>query len=163
MGGGLADVDTATNDVWVFQDARSNSGNSWQQLSISGPMPSSRVEPAAAYDQANNRLILFGGDPVPGYCYGDLNDLWVLTNADGTGGSPGWMELSPTGTAPSPRSSTCSIYDPASNRLMVYGGPGTVRRTAVWGLLDFDFRQRFGRTADMDELKACLEPGPGPH
>jgi hypothetical protein len=113
---------SALNDVWIFHDARTNVGDSWQQLTISGTLPSPRDTCTAVYDQANNRMIVFGGDPTPGYCYNDVNDVWVLTNADGTGGTPGWIQLSPTGTTPSGRSSYSAVYDPASNRLIVYGG-----------------------------------------
>jgi len=110
------------NDVWILQDARTNGGNTWQQLTISGAAPSKRGFHSAAYDQANNRMMIFGGDPSVGYCFADVNDMWVLTNADGSVGTAGWTQLSPTGAAPSIRSFASAIYDPTGNRMIIYGG-----------------------------------------
>ena len=36
---------------------------------------------------------------IPGH---PLGDVWVLSHADGTGGTPAWVELDP-GAGPSPR------------------------------------------------------------
>ncbi len=52
----------------------------------------------------------------------DNNNTWVLSNADGLGGTPVWTELSPTGTPPSPRAFFGSVYDPAMNQMTVFGG-----------------------------------------
>src|SRR5438445_3912780 len=43
----------------------------------------SRAERRTAYDPNTNRMILFGGNPNVGNCFGVANDLWVLTNANG--------------------------------------------------------------------------------
>jgi hypothetical protein len=110
------------NDVWIFQDARTNTGNTWQQLTVSGTAPSPRLSQSAVYDQVNNRMIIFGGDPDNGTCYVGLNDVWVLTNADGTGGTAGWTELNPTGTPPSIRANASAVYDQADNCMIIYGG-----------------------------------------
>ena len=124
FGGGIGGNGPAglTNDVWIFQDARTNVGNTWQQMTPSGTAPSNRCYHNAVYDQTNNRMIVFGGDPNVGYCFNDVNDVWVLTNADGTGGMAGWTQLSPTGTPPSIRSAASAVYDPTSNRMIIYGG-----------------------------------------
>jgi hypothetical protein len=118
----MTPANTALNDVWIFQDVRGDATNTSQQLSISGTLPAVRCNQSAVYDQADNRMIVFGGDGSPGYCCGALNDVWVLTNADGTGGTPGWTQLSPTGTPPSARRSTGAAYDPVNNRMIIYGG-----------------------------------------
>ena len=110
------------NDVWVFQDARTNTGNTWQKLTVNGTLPAARSSHSAVYDQINNRLIIFGGNPDGGFCFQDLNDVWVLTNADGTGGTAGWTQLSPMGTPPSVRSSASAVYDQSNNRMIFYGG-----------------------------------------
>src|SRR5579862_3626526 len=110
------------NDVWIFRDARANEGNTWEQLSVSGPAPSPRGYQSAVYDQVSNRMIVFGGDPAVGFCYEDVNDVWVLTNADGSSGTAGWAQLAPTGTPPSIRSSAAAVYDQVNNRMILYGG-----------------------------------------
>ncbi len=119
---GLVGSPPLGNDLWMFTDARSNEAGAWQKLSVSGGAPLPRATSCAAYDQANNRMILLGGNPDVGNCGNDLNDVWVLTSADGTGGTPAWVQLSPQGTPPSPRSSASAVYNPAENQLLVYGG-----------------------------------------
>ncbi|MDE3100296.1 MAG: immunoglobulin domain-containing protein [Verrucomicrobiota bacterium] len=116
-------VPTLGNDVWVLTNAFAASGApGWMQLSPAGTAPSPRSWNSAVYDSANNRMIIFGGDPNVGNCYLDLNDVWVLTNADGTTGTPGWLQLNPTGGPPSARAHHSAVYDSANNRMIVYGG-----------------------------------------
>ncbi len=54
-----------------------------------------------------------------------FNGVWILGNADGTSGTPTWQQLSPVGTPPSPRVHTHAVCDPASNRMIVFGGFAT--------------------------------------
>jgi uncharacterized repeat protein (TIGR01451 family) len=110
------------NDVWILNDVRTNGGNAWQALTVSGASPAARGFQSAVYDQTNNRMIIFGGDPHVGSCYLDVNDVWVLTNADGSAGTAGWSQLSPSGTPPAIRSFAGAVYDPTSNRLIIHGG-----------------------------------------
>lgn len=96
----------------------------WSTLTPSGTPPSNRETSGAAYDGANNRLIVFGGATLA--CCAVVadvyNDVWVLTNANGLGGTPQWSQLTPSGTPPPARHQTSTLYDPASNRLIVVGG-----------------------------------------
>jgi hypothetical protein len=71
------------------------------------------------YDRGSNDLILFGGYNDAG---GYFNDVWVLSNANGTGGTPVWSQLSPTGTPPAARANLSATYDPATNHMTVFGG-----------------------------------------
>ena len=77
------------------------------------------------HDSATNRLMVSGGiGPVdPNTGLGFRTDTWVLTNANGLGGFPEWIKLGEPGSdlAP-PRLWAGSAYDPATNRLMVFGG-----------------------------------------
>jgi hypothetical protein len=148
------------NDVWIFKDARSNQGNTWEQLSVSGPAPSPRGYQTAVYDQANNRMIIFGGDPAVGFCYEDVNDVWVLTNADGTGGSTGWVQLAPTGTPPSIRSWAAAVYDQVNNRMILYGGNEQCDTPYgdLWVLADAN---GLGGTPNWIQLSSA-GAGPGP-
>src|SRR5439155_14250271 len=59
--------------------------------------------------------------PFPTRRSSDL-DVWVLTNANGFGGTPVWIHLAPTGTAPLGRNQPAAVYDAASNRMIVFGG-----------------------------------------
>jgi hypothetical protein len=110
------------NDVWVLANADGTAPPAWAPLAPAGTPPARRAGPAAAYDPASNRLIVFGGDPSVGYCYGALNDVWVLTHANGLGGTPAWTPLAPIGTPPNVRQSPEVVYDTNSGRLIIYGG-----------------------------------------
>ena len=66
-------------------------------------------------------MIVFGGNPTAGSCASGLNDLWVLSNANGLGGVPTWSALATTG-GPSPRRSQNANYDAANNIMMLFGG-----------------------------------------
>ena len=111
------------NDVWVLTHADGTGGSPvWAQLSTTGGPPSARGFQASAYDAANNRMIIFAGDPNIGFCSGTVNDTWVLANADGMGGTPTWTQLSPTGGPPALGQGSSAVYDPATNRMTVFGG-----------------------------------------
>ncbi len=75
----------------------------------------------AFYHTASNRLILFfTGNPAgnPGWS----NKVYVLTNANGLGGTPAWIQLLPAGTPPNSNTLESVIHDEVNNRLVVYGG-----------------------------------------
>jgi hypothetical protein len=92
----------------------------WFQLAPTGSSPVARYNPSAAYDSANHRMIVFGGSDWTG----DLNDTWLLVNADGQHGAPAWYQLATAGAPPAGYYST-GMYDPNSNRMIVFGGAGT--------------------------------------
>ncbi len=54
------------------------------------------------------------------------NDVWVLSNANGLGGTPVWTQLSPNPDPligyPMPRSSHTAVYDNTNNRMTIFGG-----------------------------------------
>jgi hypothetical protein len=50
------------------------------------------------------------------------NDVWVLTNANGLGGQPKWIQLFPAGNLPAARENEAATYDPASNAMTIFGG-----------------------------------------
>ena len=82
------------NDVWVLTNANGLGGQGqWINLIPNGAAgsPAPRSGQSAVYDAADNRLIIFGG--CGGYCVPALNDVWVLTNANGLGGTPAWTQL----------------------------------------------------------------------
>jgi len=141
FGGSDAGVGCAsTNAVILLAGANGLGASAFATLIPNGATgaPPPRTYHSAVYDAANNRMIAFGGvtyadghsDPV---AY--LNDVWVLANANGQGGPPAWTELSPTGAAPAPRYGQSAVYDPAGNRLIVFGGgSGSTIFTDVWVL-----------------------------
>ena len=112
--------DSATwNSTWILTNANGLNGTpSWQQLNVVGPLPAPRFGEAAVYDSSSNRMIIFGGAGS----FGFANDVWVLSNANGLGGSPAWTQLAPTGTPPSPRRYLNAVYDSTANRMILFGG-----------------------------------------
>ncbi|MCK4716423.1 MAG: Ig-like domain-containing protein, partial [Candidatus Marinimicrobia bacterium] len=131
------------NDVWVLQNANGLDveSSAWIQLSPTNGSPIKRFSHSAIYDPASNRMTIFGGQDRIGYCEGTLGDVWVLEFADGIGGTPNWIQLSPTGTLPSNRKTHSAVYDPGSNRMILFGGMSTgcippVQLTEVWILDD---------------------------
>ena len=130
FGGCLAatcqNVTESTNEVWVLTDANGIGTPTWIQLDPTGPLPPARFLHAAVYDSATNRMIVWSGDSsfvsAP-----DLTDVWVLTNANGLGGTPAWIPLSPIGGPPPGgsfpgREFTSAVYDGVTNRMIVFGG-----------------------------------------
>ncbi len=127
-----------TNDTWVLTNASGIGGTpTWLQLSPAGTLPPPRASHSAAYDPASNRMIVFAGQNgccAPQHSFGDV---WVLTNANGLGGTPAWIQLSPTGGPPPGQSELRVVYDTVSNRLTAFGGwpyGSDVPTNAVWML-----------------------------
>ena len=97
---------------------------SWAEMVIAP-----RVCPVAVYDPVRDRLVVFGGyDGTP--CA--RNDVWVLSLS----GKPVWQQLFPSGTLPSGRSQTTAIYDPARDRILIFGGvdSSVTHLNDVWAL-----------------------------
>lgn len=103
----------------IISDSQASSTPSWALLNPTGTLPSARPSAAYAYDEANDRLIVFGGGVVGNP---KLNDVWVLINAGGTSGTPSWTKLNPTGNLPQGRQLATAVYDSANNRLIIQGG-----------------------------------------
>jgi len=135
---GLGGLATDTNAVLLRASA--NGSGPWSALIANGAVgsPSARDAHTALYDAANNRMIVFGGEiiTVSGgiLTYTYLNDVWVLSDANGQGGTPTWTQLSPSGSPPPVRSGHTAVYDPADNRMIIFGGTGTAVLNDVWEL-----------------------------
>jgi hypothetical protein len=122
-GGGI--VGGVTNDLLSLSNANGIGTGTWTQVIPYGDpgSPPARDTHTAVYDAANSRLIVFGGCAWVGQnCTTLLNDVWVLTNANGQAGTPTWVQLSPAGTPPAGRWAHSAAYDPVNNRMMIYGG-----------------------------------------
>lgn len=102
----------------------------WAKLSTAGTAPSGRRGHSAIYDPVRDRLIVFGGY----YFDGDsnfLNDVWALS----LGGAPTWVQLAPSGNRPAGRFYHTAVYDPARDRMLVFGGNGgNTYLNDVWSL-----------------------------
>ena len=99
------------NDVWAL-----NLGGplAWQPLTPAGTAPPARSSHAAIYDPVRDRMVVFGGYASGSY----LNDVWALS----LGVTPAWSEIVSSGSLPPARACNSAVYDPAGDRLLVYGG-----------------------------------------
>jgi hypothetical protein len=102
------------NDVWELSLAGTPA---WTQLTPTGTPPSGRYVHSAIYDPARGCMVVFGG-----YGSGFLNDVWELSLA----GTPAWTLLAPTGTPPCARRSHSAVCDPVRDRMVVFGGYGSI-------------------------------------
>lgn len=107
---GGADEQQVHGDLWRF------SGKKWKKLKANGP--AARTFPAIAYDEKNERVLLFGGSKV---LFGQetsaqnlLDDTWEFKNKR-------WRQLITT-NAPVPRAESSMVYDPAHQKVYLFGG-----------------------------------------
>lgn len=94
------------NDTWEWN------GSAWVWRP-STPLPPARSGQGLAYDQARQRMVLFGGLDSYG---GRLGDTWEW---DGTA----WVERTPS-TSPPGRSNHTLAYDGARHVTVLFGGSG---------------------------------------
>ena len=101
------------NDTWAY-DAMANTWTNLQPERNAEP-PGIRMQHSMVYDSAAGRVILFGGlDPgVPTV----LNDTWIYDP-----GTNIWTRLELTGNLPARREFHSSVYDPATGRVILFGG-----------------------------------------
>jgi hypothetical protein len=152
--GGLGSSSPCANDVWVLSNANGVNGTpTWTQLSPTGGPPAPRLVHTAVYDPTTNSMIIFGGND----CFsGFYSDVWVLSNANGLGGTPGWTQLSPGGTSPGPRGYDSAVYDPGSNRMIFFGaGPAGSSDNITWVLANAN---GFGGTPTWSQLAPSGTP-----
>jgi len=90
---------------------------SWSLITPTGAPPSGRCGHSAIYDQADQRMIVFGG------CNSGIynNEVWALNLYPD---SASWFLLSPSGSPPGPRGWHFSTYDPLRNGMVVGFGSG---------------------------------------
>ena len=125
FGGATHDFIRYTNSVWTLSHANGLGGTpAWTKLIANGAAgsPPKRGLHIAAYDDANNRMMIFGGNTDTTTGFPERNDVWVLANANGLGGKPQWNKLKSSGSKPDGRAAHVGAYDSADNRLIVYGG-----------------------------------------
>lgn len=113
-------------------------GQTWATVPLFGDAPAGRVGHAVTYDPMRRRVVMFGGNTgtlqlpgpdVPGFRE-TLGDSWELEAARATDDSPAglrWVERTPSGATPPPRDRAAMIYDPVSERVLLFGGFGANR------------------------------------
>lgn len=121
------------NDVWVLSNANGvdSTTPTWTELTTTGGPPAPRYYHTAVYDAASNRMIVYGGwDGTTVY-----NDLWVLSHANGLGGTPTWSQLSTSGNPPGPLYGHSAVYDNVNKQMILFGGyDGSTYHNDSWVL-----------------------------
>jgi N-acetylneuraminic acid mutarotase len=108
-GGGSSGLD----ETWAYDPK----ANSWTNLDPPGAVPSARFGSSMVYDPVTRRMIMFGGAEAD--LSGVFNDTWAYDPAANT-----WTELKPAGTLPLRRGHQATAYDPATHRMIIFGGNG---------------------------------------
>lgn len=99
------------DDTWAFYFATPpDTMGVWRQIKTKKSYPPKRRHAVGAYDAAQNWFIIFGGFGEEGY----LNDVWAFDLDNDV-----WINITP---GPQPRIDQQAVYDPQSQRLIIYGG-----------------------------------------
>jgi hypothetical protein len=106
---GLADGNVS--DTWSLS---LGGRNVWTRINAQFE-PSVRWGHSAIYDPARARMVVFGGT-VDGYRL--VSEVWGLSLA----AAPTWTNLTTPDAQPGPRWGHSAIYDPAHERMVVFGG-----------------------------------------
>ena len=153
--GGL-ELSGPVNDLWAPSHANGVGGTpTWSQIVSTGGVPAGRYGHSAVYDPATSRMVIFGGGLLDG---GAVNDLWILANATGSGGTPTWSAPSFAGTPPTPRWSHSAVYDATTKAMLLFGGiTGAGASGEVWRLAN---APGVGATPAWTLLSPLGAPGP---
>lgn len=114
FGGYVGGSQVRLNDTWIWD------GNNWSAVDTLH-LPAPRSGGGMAYDQATQRIVMFGGDGVNS----SLGDTW-LWNWD----TMDWEEQDPV-VSPTPRGVPFMSYDYNNNNVVLFGG-GVFNDTWVW-------------------------------
>ena len=123
------------NSVWTLSNANGLGGTpAWTELIANGKAgsPPGRFSAQAIYDSTSNRMTIYGGNgdgglTSPDFDFQALGDVWVLVNANGSGGSPVWAQVHPKwvgdgNVQPGGRFWFTGVRDPGTNSLIIFGG-----------------------------------------
>lgn len=111
FGGVTPSTQTESAGKWVYlRDTWVWDGEDWTQVFPEGEIPAARYSAAFGYDAARGVMILYGGRSKNG----ELNDIWEWNGSR-------WRKLCPQ-CNPAERMGSLMLYDPQTEKLMVYGG-----------------------------------------
>ena len=145
FGGHGGDLNNPLADLWALSFAGATP--TWSQITPLGPAPSGRFLSQLVYDSARDRFLLMFGDHEPQV----LGDVWELRLSP----APAWRQLAPAGVPPSARGAEMCVYEPAHDRVLMFGG-GNLN-----GLLDDLWALEFG-SGDGVWQELPVPPGPSP-
>jgi len=112
--GGKGEITGHLNDTWAYDPL----ANTWGVLALSGAQPEARYDHAMAYDEAVDKIIMFGGYSGSENMTGDYHDDTWAYDAKANA----WTKLEPSGAAPPARAGHTMAYDPGLHRMILFGG-----------------------------------------
>jgi hypothetical protein len=128
FGGILKTNGTQLSDTWTYDQTT----KTWTDQKPKGTVPSARSSFSMVYDDANQRVILFGGwSKTTG---ANLNDTWAYDPATNT-----WTDLKPTGDVPTARGGHSLAYDQVESKIVLFGGTDSKAKTYFDDTYTFDF------------------------
>ncbi|MBN2362048.1 MAG: hypothetical protein JXR83_21530 [Deltaproteobacteria bacterium] len=139
--GGRADGTSSTSDLWEWTEA-----GGFVQLYPSGASPAPRHGMYAAYDEARDRMVVFGGRRAD---IGATSDLWEYDGGQ-------WHQIATTVPWPTRRfdSGQVATYDRLGRGFVIYAGDngsGGVRDD-MWSWDGVAWAQRCGACTGADRL-----------
>lgn len=123
--GGSYQGDPATSATWQLFSSQSSATHAcgsptrWCQI-FQNYGPPQLENHRAAFDSHADRMLVFGGDHGTGAPEDTVADVWQLGLQNEVPSA--WTQVSTSGQGPGRRSFPAVIYDPAGNRLVVFGG-----------------------------------------
>ncbi|MEQ1831992.1 MAG: kelch repeat-containing protein [Candidatus Eisenbacteria bacterium] len=105
-------VDPYQGDAWAYQLDL----GTWSQVIPASQPPRGRAGHVAIYDPLRQRMIVQGGYNAECECF--FHDTWQLS----LGPTPVWSPLATVGPDPVARAGHVAVYDPAGDRMIIFGG-----------------------------------------
>lgn len=130
----------------------------WSALDANATAPSARREYAAVYDRVHQRYIILAGftnEQGGGYLL--FNEVWTLTLGD----TPSWSQLAIAGQVPGGRHSPQWGYDPARNRVLMFGGYGSHYPGTPYAYLNDVWELKLNGNPRWDEIFPSGTPPTG--
>jgi N-acetylneuraminic acid mutarotase len=111
--------DGPLDDLWAYRPGQ----NAWARLEPQGVRPPARDRHSAVWDDATGRMLVFGGTGLD-----PLADLWSYDPA----ATNRWTEVQPAGERPTTHFDHGAVWDPATARMLVFGGYGGRASHDLW-------------------------------
>jgi len=108
----------SVDDVWALSLGEAPR---WTRLDPAGIGPGHRSDGGVVYDNARQRMIVWGGYELDADVTFSNYGVWALSLA----GEPAWSVVAESGMQPYPASSGSVVFDAARDRLVTYGGTQT--------------------------------------
>lgn len=117
--------------MWTFNTITME----WNEVMIVGDAPAQRSNCTMHYDEANNRIVLFGGGGAQKRRYNTISLLDWKTKE--------WIDIAPKQDEPAPEERTYHTSELAYPYLIVFGGEGVCDLDDLWvfNFLNLGWRQ----------------------